>query len=126
MNNLEVAIGVYSRDLDFAVVSRQNLHLVSKEADELIRHDILDPDFADVKSCPIRFPHLMMHDRCLIVVSWHYWNLTLTCDQVSGFIKQTLLYHHSALVGASRCFHFDKALDSLTLRPLMLDYQSLL
>lgn len=87
VHNLKVAICVDLGDLNFLVISRQNLHLVLEEGNELVWHDVLHLDFTDIESSAIAFPHLVMHYGGMIVIRRHYWNLALPLEQVGGLVE---------------------------------------
>lgn len=77
MSDNKVSIFVYSINLYFPVVLRQNLRLMLEELNELLRHDVGHFHFADIERSSVPLPHHVVH-KIAIFVGRHDRDLSLT------------------------------------------------
>lgn len=90
MYNLKITVPVYRRNLHFLVILRQDLHLILEVLNELLRHHVLHLDLADVESCAVALPHLMLNEVVLLVCEYD-WNFALARQELSCLVQKLLL-----------------------------------
>ena len=79
VHNLKITVPVYGCDFHFFFMQRHSCHICLKIIDKLLRKDVQDANFANVKCNSVAFPDLMLHKTVLLIMV-HYWYFSLTSN----------------------------------------------
>ena len=96
MHNLKSTILINRHYGHFLVISCQYFLIVLKELDELVRINTIYSHLTDRQG--LFFSPLLKHNKLLLFIFVYDGNLSLKFEQVLCFIKELLLYLHSAFL----------------------------